>query len=63
MGGVHWLILQANAVVPPRLPADAFWTYGRLPRAAHRVDRRAVDEVSQRRQLIGAALRTRADRR
>jgi hypothetical protein len=26
MGGVHWLILKANAVVPPRLPANAFWT-------------------------------------
>jgi hypothetical protein len=26
MGGVHWVILQANAVVPPRLPAGAFWT-------------------------------------
>jgi hypothetical protein len=26
MGGVHWLILQANAVVPPRLPAGPFWT-------------------------------------
>jgi hypothetical protein len=26
MGGVHWLILQANAVVPPRLPAQLFWT-------------------------------------
>jgi hypothetical protein len=25
MAGVHWLILQANAVVPPRLPADLFW--------------------------------------
>ena len=25
MGGVHWLILQANAVVPPRLPARDFW--------------------------------------
>jgi hypothetical protein len=25
MGGVHWLILQANAVIPPRLPADLFW--------------------------------------
>ena len=23
---VHWLILEANAVVPPRLPANAFWT-------------------------------------
>jgi hypothetical protein len=23
---VHWLILQANAVVPPRLPARPFWT-------------------------------------
>ena len=26
MGGVHWLILQANAMVPPRLPAQLFWT-------------------------------------
>ena len=26
MGGVHWLILQANALVPPRLPAREFWT-------------------------------------
>jgi len=26
MAGVHWLILQANAVVPPRLPAKPFWT-------------------------------------
>ena len=26
MAGVHWLILQANAVVPPRLPAQLFWT-------------------------------------
>ena len=25
MGGVHWLILQANATVPPRLSASAFW--------------------------------------
>ena len=25
MAGVHWLILQANAAVPPRLPARAFW--------------------------------------
>ncbi len=26
MAGVHWLILQANAAVPPQLPARAFWT-------------------------------------
>jgi serine/threonine-protein kinase len=26
MAGVHWLILQANAVVPPQLPAKPFWT-------------------------------------
>jgi hypothetical protein len=26
MAGVHWLILQANAVIPPRLPAKLFWT-------------------------------------
>ena len=26
MAGVHWLILQANAVVPPRLPPKPFWT-------------------------------------
>ena len=26
MAGVHWLILQANAVVPPQLPAKLFWT-------------------------------------
>lgn len=26
MAGVHWLILEANAVVPPRLPAKPFWT-------------------------------------
>ena len=26
MGGVHWLILQANAVVPPQLPSKPFWT-------------------------------------
>jgi len=25
MGGVHWLILRANAAVPPQLPAGAFW--------------------------------------
>ena len=25
MGGVHWLILQANAAVPPRLPPNLFW--------------------------------------
>jgi len=25
MGGVHWLIVQANAVAPPRLPAQLFW--------------------------------------
>jgi hypothetical protein len=25
MVGVHWLILQANAAVPPQLPARAFW--------------------------------------
>ena len=26
MGGIHGLILKANAVVPPRLPAGDFWT-------------------------------------
>ncbi len=26
MAGVHWLILQANAAVPPQLPAKPFWT-------------------------------------
>ena len=26
MGGVHWLILQANAMAPPRLPVQLFWT-------------------------------------
>ena len=26
MAGVHWLILQANAIIPPRLPAQPFWT-------------------------------------
>ena len=26
MAGVHWLILQANAVVPPQLPPKPFWT-------------------------------------
>ena len=25
MGGVHWLILDANAAIPPQLPARAFW--------------------------------------
>jgi hypothetical protein len=24
--GVHWLILQANAAVPPKLPIRLFWT-------------------------------------
>ena len=26
MSGVHWLILQANAAVPPQLPPRLFWT-------------------------------------
>ena len=26
MAGVHWLILKANAAVPPQLPAQLFWT-------------------------------------
>jgi hypothetical protein len=26
MAGVHWVILQANATVPPQLPARLFWT-------------------------------------
>ena len=25
MAGVHWLILKANAAVPPQLPARLFW--------------------------------------
>jgi len=25
MAGVHWLILEANAAVPPQLPARLFW--------------------------------------